>query len=159
MQNAKDTFYIALRDRLGLLNPLRTIVVRAVQRPGILMEEAEAPAAESTNDIFILRWSTFSGGLTNLVSLGCEIRYATSGTQAASSLDRGRSITEMDYEICSILQPMQSQKFNYAVFPNLMLQSQIFWSEPIFSELRVSRNQLSRSVVTQVFSLKEPGDL
>jgi len=46
MQNAKDSFYVALRARLVGINPERTILLRAVVRPGILVEEAEAPFAQ-----------------------------------------------------------------------------------------------------------------
>jgi len=46
MENAKDTFYITLRNRLTSVNPNRTMLLRAVRRPGILVEEAEAPVAE-----------------------------------------------------------------------------------------------------------------
>ena len=41
MQNAKDTFYEVLRSRLVALNPERTIVLRGVMRPGVLVEENE----------------------------------------------------------------------------------------------------------------------
>ena len=43
MQNAKDSFYMALRTRLVAINPSRTILLRGAVRPGILVEEAEAP--------------------------------------------------------------------------------------------------------------------
>jgi hypothetical protein len=36
MQNAKDSFYVALRTRLVAINPERTILLRAAVRPGIL---------------------------------------------------------------------------------------------------------------------------
>ena len=45
MQNAKDSFYMALRTRLTAINPERTILLRGAVRPGILVEEAEAPSA------------------------------------------------------------------------------------------------------------------
>ncbi len=41
MQDARDTFYVALRGRLAAINPDRTIVVRGQVRPGILVEENE----------------------------------------------------------------------------------------------------------------------
>ena len=41
MQSAKDTFYVTLRDRLAALNPARTVVVRGMVRPGVLVEENE----------------------------------------------------------------------------------------------------------------------
>ena len=57
MENAKDTFYVALRNRLAVLNPNRTMLLRGVQRPGILVEEAEAVVAMLPADVFVLRWT------------------------------------------------------------------------------------------------------
>ncbi len=72
MQNAKDSFYMALRTRLAAINPERTILLRGAVRPGILVEEAEAPFSQIPNDVFVLRWlglgddmdlaSTMAGG-------------------------------------------------------------------------------------------------
>ena len=45
MQNAKDTFYVTLRDRLAAVNPARTMLVRGVIRPGLLVEENELASA------------------------------------------------------------------------------------------------------------------
>jgi hypothetical protein len=56
MQNAKDSFYMALRTRLTAINPERTILLRGAVRPGILVEEAEAPFSQFPNDVFVLRW-------------------------------------------------------------------------------------------------------
>ncbi len=161
MQNAKDTFYIALRNRLNLLNPLRTIVIRAVQRPGIIVEDAEAPEAELMNDVFTLRWTSLAileDVSACMSSIGCEIEYATSGTQAASSLDRGRAIAEMDRELLMILEPKRAQKVNYTSMPASVLQTQVFWSEPQFGKLTICRNQLRRLTTTQVFSFQEAGE-
>ncbi len=41
VQNAKDTFYEVIRARLAAVNPGRTMVVRGVTRPGLLVEENE----------------------------------------------------------------------------------------------------------------------
>ena len=57
MQNAKDTFYVTLRDRLAALNPARTMVVRGVTRPGVLVEENELVSAYEPVDVFCLRWT------------------------------------------------------------------------------------------------------
>ena len=57
MQNAKDTFYEVLRSRLVALNPERTIVLRGVVRPGVLVEENELLSAVALPDCFRLRWS------------------------------------------------------------------------------------------------------
>ena len=41
MLDAKDTFYITLRDRLALVNPDRRMLTRGALRPSVLVEEAE----------------------------------------------------------------------------------------------------------------------
>ena len=51
MQNAKDSFYVALKTRLTAINPERTILLRSAVRPGILVEEAEAPFAQLPADV------------------------------------------------------------------------------------------------------------
>jgi hypothetical protein len=55
MQNAKDSFYVALRTRLIAINPQRTILLRGAVRPGILVEDAQAPFAQLPDDVFIVR--------------------------------------------------------------------------------------------------------
>ncbi len=103
MQNAKDSFYGALRTRLAALNPERTVLLRGAVRPGIFVEEAEAPMSPLPNDVFVLRWL----GLGTDVDLSsamaaeeCEILYQTCGTQAFGGLDRGRALSEMDSKKC-----------------------------------------------------------
>jgi len=45
MQNAKDTFYMALRARLAAIDPERTVLLRGAARPGILVERRKLPLA------------------------------------------------------------------------------------------------------------------
>ena len=52
MQNAKDSFYMALRTRLASINPERTVLLRGTVRPAILVEEAEAPFSQLPSDVF-----------------------------------------------------------------------------------------------------------
>ena len=82
MQNARDTFYVTLRDRLAAVNPARTIVVRSVARPGLLVEENELASANAPADVFRLRWTGLrvdAKGALPLMVMDCEIRYATDG--------------------------------------------------------------------------------
>ena len=161
MQNAKDSFYVALRNRLAALNPLRTLVIRGVQRPGMLVEEAEAPAGELLNDVFVLRWTqaTVNGDLPSpLVSMQCEVMYATSGSQPNSGLDRGRAITEMDRELVHLLQPMCTPKLRYTTTPATTMQTEVFWTEPSIGALTTTRNQLLRVATVTVFAFEEPGE-
>ncbi len=161
MQNAKDSFYIALRDRLALLNPSRTINVRGVQRPALLVEEAEAPAGELINDAFVVRWtgsSAIEDMPCTLVSILCEVHYATSGSGGNSGLDRGRLMKTMDRELISVLQPMCTPKMRYTSTPAMMLQTNVFWTEPVLGILETIGNQLLRVAKVTVFAFEEPGE-
>ena len=161
MQNAKDSFYIALRNRLAALNPARVMELRGVQRPSILLEEAEAPVKELPHDTFVLRW-TIEEALedmpTRLMQLTCEVHYATSGSQTYSGLDRGRAMAEMDRELLDLLVPMCTPKMNYTTVPALEMQTAVFWSEPVMGPLVTVRDTVSRVVTVQVFAFEEPGE-
>jgi hypothetical protein len=161
MQNAKDSFYIALRNRLAAVNPSRVISLRGVQRPGIVVEEAEAAAMEWMNDVFTLRWTAASvmSELPNLLwSMECEVYYASSGTQANTGLDRGRAIAEMDFELTSMMAPAATPKVDYAVTPAVTMQTQVFWSDPVIGALETLREQLLRVVTVTVYAFEEPGE-
>ena len=43
MQAAKDSFYMALRERLAALNPARTMVIDGVTVPAIVVRENMEP--------------------------------------------------------------------------------------------------------------------
>ena len=84
MQNAKDSFYMALRNRLAALNPERTILLRGALRPGILVEDAEAPFSQSPSDVFILRWLGHGADAdlaSTLIAEEVDILYNTCGCQ------------------------------------------------------------------------------
>ncbi|MGA8163104.1 MAG: hypothetical protein WCB76_20015, partial [Acidobacteriaceae bacterium] len=63
MQNAKDTFYLTLRNRLATVNPARTMTLRSVSRPGILVEDAEPFIPQPQLDAFTLRWTSLQADL------------------------------------------------------------------------------------------------
>jgi hypothetical protein len=161
MQNAKDSFYVALRTRLAAINPERTILLRGTTRPGILVEEAEAPFGQWPNDVFVLRWL----GLGMDMDLGsamaaqeCEIIYQTCGTQAFGGLDRGRALSAMDEEVIAMLQPFCTPKLNYAVQPPVAMLTQVFWDEPVFAPVVTLRDRLGRSAKVMVYSYQEQGE-
>ena len=128
MQNAKDSFYMALRNRLAVINPDRTILLRGPVRPGIVVEEAEAPFSPLPSDVFVLRWVGL-GIDTDLASTiaaeECEILYQTCGTQSFGGLDRGRALSEMDEELVAILQPYYTPKLNYTPTPPAAMLTQV----------------------------------
>jgi hypothetical protein len=161
VQNAKDSFYVALRNRLATVDPARVMELRSVTRPSIMLEEAESPMACLPEDTFVLRWTgTDLNGLAHppFASMVCEIFYTTGGTKAGSGLDRGRELTAMDQELLAILHPSRTAKFNYATTPATQMDTQIFWTEPTFKPLVSLREQLQRTVVVTVLSLFEQGE-
>lgn len=161
MQNAKDSFYMALRTRLVAINPERTILLRGAVRPGILVEEAEAPFSQLPNDVFILRWSGLGVDFDLAAAMAaeeCEILYQTFGTQSFGGLDRGRALSEMEEELVAMLQPFSTPKLNYTATPPAAMLTQVFWDEPAFTPIATQRDQLSRSAKVTMYSYQEQGE-
>lgn len=161
MQNAKDSFYMSLRNRLAALNPQRTILLRGAVRPGILVEEAEAPFPQPPDDVFILRWLALGADVdlpSTFVAQDCEISYLTCGSQTFGGLDRGRALSQMDEELLAILQPFHTPKLNYAVNPPAAFLTQVFWDEPAFTPIVTQRDRLARSARVTVYAYQEPGE-
>lgn len=161
MQNAKDSFYVALRSRLAAINPERTILLRGTVRPGILVAEAEGVPAQPPSDVFVLRWLGLGVDMdlnSWMAVEECEISYTTSGTQAFGGLDRGRMLSAMDEELLDLLQPFCTPKMNYSVQPAAAMQTQVFWDEPSFTPVNVQRDRLSRSAKVMVYSYQEQGE-
>ena len=161
MQAAKDSFYMALRTRLTTINPERTILVRGAVRPGILVEEAEAPFNQIPSDVFVLRWQGLGVDVdlaSTLAAEECEILYQTFGTQSFGGLDRGRLLSEMDEELVAMIQPFYTPKLNYAVTPPATMLTQVFWDEPGFTPVVTQRDRMSRSVKVLVYSYQEQGE-
>jgi hypothetical protein len=161
MQNAKDSFYMALRARLVAINPERTILLRGSVRPGIFVEEAEAPFSQLPDDVFVLRWLGLGVDLdlsSGMAAEECEIIYQTCGTQSFGGLDRGRALSQMDEELTAMLQPLFTPKLNYTATPAAAMLTNVFWNEPIFTPLVSQRDLLSRSAKVMVFSYQEQGE-
>lgn len=161
MQNAKDSFYVALRTRLAAINPERTILLRGTVRPGIIVEEAEAPLSQLPNDVFVLRWLGLGVDLdsgSSMTAEECEILYQTCGTQSFGGLDRGRSLCGMDAELVAILQPFDTPKLNYTATPPTAMLTKVFWDEPGFGPIVTQRDRSSRSAKVMVYSYEEQGE-
>jgi len=167
MTNAMDTFYIMLRDRLATINPFRTVTVRGVTRPGVLVEANELATTEVIADVFLLRWKAIAIDVLQplpLATMTCEIHYATAGTALNGSMDRGRLLGAMDQELSSALRmvPHNTLKFNYTassvgVLPTAM-QTNVFWSDAVYSPAQVDAALLKRVATVEVFSYQEAGE-
>lgn len=161
MQNAKDSFYMALRGRLASVNSERTILLRGTERPGILVEDAEAPFSQLPSDVFVLRWLGLGIDMelpSTMVADRCEIIYQTCGTQGFGGLDRGRALSAMDEELLSILKPFCTTKLSYTATPAAAMLTNVFWDEPAFTSVVAQRDRLSRTATIVVYSYQEDGE-
>ena len=168
MQNAKDTFYEVLRSRLVALNPERTIVLRGVLRPGVLVAENELLSAVALPDCFRLRWSVSqvdANGLMPLVTLECAIDYETAGTSMNGGMDRGRALAAMDAEVQGAVNALSrtSPKLNYAPLADgksaTAMATSVWWSEAAFGATAIKDDRLARTAIVNVMSYQEAGEL
>jgi hypothetical protein len=168
MQNAKDTFYVTLQGRLEAVNPARTVVVRGVTRPGVLVEENELASAYEPVDAFRLRWTGLKvdrQGSLPFVAMECEIRYATDGSSGNGGMDRGRLLAAMDGELANAVgaAPQRVVKMNYSgvsagVSP-VAMGTNVFWSDVVFGAAVVEGERLERVATVTVFCYQEAGEL
>jgi hypothetical protein len=162
MKKARDSFYVALRDRLQVFNPTRQAMIRGVWRPGVLVEENESFAAIVPDNVFVLRWTkTLIDEQHALVRTEqtCEIQYQSAGTASAGGLDRGTLLTAMDAELLSVLQPQQVHKTDYSVTPPAAMGTRVSWTGPVLGPVTRERDRLVRKAEITVVSYEEAGEL
>jgi hypothetical protein len=168
VQNAKDTFYEVLRSRLVALNPERTIVLRGVVRPGVVVEENELLSSAALPDCFRLRWSVAqvdADGTMPLATLVCSVDYETAGTGMNGGMDRGRALAAMDAELQGAVNalPRNVLKTNYSGLANgtaaLAMNTRAWWSEVAFGATITKDDRLARTATVQLMSYQEAGEL
>jgi hypothetical protein len=143
MQFAKDSFFVALQQRLAALNPARTVTVNGATVPAVLVVENLPPSsAEPQPNVFYMEWSAANvvdghAGNAALMSLDCQISYYTLGT-VQSMVDRGRLLGQLDNELLGICQPPNTEKMDYTQAPAADLGTKVFWGQPGFAEKRRS---------------------
>jgi hypothetical protein len=135
MQFAKDSFSMALRERLAALNPKRTVMVGGASRPAVVVLENEMPStAEMQTECFYLDWR---GGKVldarsqpALYGMECVITYRSGGS-VESGVDRGRVLGELDRELLMMCQPTYTGKKDFSQAPAADLGTGVFWSWPV----------------------------
>jgi hypothetical protein len=143
MQFAKDSFFLALQQRLAALNPARTVTVNGTTVPAVLVAENLPPAsAEPQPNAFYIEWGTAGvidghAGDAALMSLQCVVSYYTLGT-VQSMVDRGRVLGQLDGELLAICQPTNTEKYDYTQSPSVDLGTTVFWNQPSFQEATTS---------------------
>ena len=139
MQFAKDSFFLALQQRLAGLNPARTVTVNGATVPAVLVvENLPPPSAEPQPNAFYIEWGSAAvvdghAGDAALMSLDCVISYYTLGT-VQSMVDRGRVLGQLDGELLGICQPPNTEKMDYTQSPAADLGTKVFWNQPAFNE-------------------------
>jgi hypothetical protein len=139
MQFAKDSFFLALQQRLAGLNPARTITVNGATVPAIVVVENLPPSsAEPQPNAFYIEWGAadvIGGGAGNgaLMSLDVVISYYSLGS-VQSMVDRGRLLAQLDDELLNICQPPNTEKRDYTQAPSADLGTSVFWGQPSFTE-------------------------
>jgi hypothetical protein len=168
LQNAKDTFYEVLRARIAAANPERTIVLRGVTRPGVLVEENELVTTSTLPDCFRLRWAATTvtaGGAMPVVALRCEIDYETAGTALNGGMDRGRALGAMDAELAGAVNatPQFTPKQSYAALARggaaVAMNSNVWWSDAELGATTLREDRVGRTATVVVMSYQEAGEL
>lgn len=143
MQFAKDSFLLALQQRLGGLNPARTVTINGATVPAVVAVENLPPSsAEPQPNAFYIEWGRASvldghAGNSALMSLECAVSYYTLGT-VQSMVDRGRVLGQLDDELLGICQPPNTEKYDYTQSPSVDLGTSVFWAQPVYEEIRSS---------------------
>ncbi|MGI4829458.1 MAG: hypothetical protein ACRYFU_14875 [Janthinobacterium lividum] len=152
MQGIKDAFYRMLRGRIAAANPGRTVVIRGVVRPGVVVTENELPSAISgvfAPEVFCLEWTaaeTMRREEIPLWKLRCVIRYASDGTVSGGGMDRGRALAAMDAELVTAL---EASPANFIKVP--ADGTNIFWGDPVLGAEAMKAERVERAVTVEVF--------
>ena len=161
MQNAKDTFFLALRDRLAALNPARQVVIRGQSRPALVIDENEPSSSFDWRDTFRMRWTelALAEGPLPLATLRCEFHYATSGNSGNGGMDRGRLLTAMDSELAAIVNTAPQRALKQQIADeNAAMRTSVFWDDLAFAPARINGEMLERSATVDVYAYQEAGE-
>lgn len=139
MQFAKDSFFLAIQERLAGLNPKRTVRMDGATMPAVVVTENLPPTfAEPLPDVFYIEWgaagvASGSSASRSLMSLDAVVSYHTSGT-VRSMVDRGRMLAQLDNELLGICSPANVEKMDYTKSPTEDLGTRVFWNQPSIVE-------------------------
>lgn len=153
--------------RLAALNPERTVAVRGVTRPAVVVDENETESVGALPECFHLRWAAVSAaqeGALPLLAMDCEIAYATAGVGLVGGLDRGRTLAAMDKELMGALQqwPQNVVKRDFTALANgasaVPLGTRVWWSDVVLGAAESKANLRQRTARVTVMTLTEQGE-
>jgi hypothetical protein len=159
MQPTKDSFYVALRDRLVAVDPNLTVTLDGTTRPAIAVIENEPPTgAPLLCDTFYLHWGSAKLAplsVGTLMAMDCTISYCTKGSVQNANLDRGRDLASLDSDLLAVWSPPQTAKCDYCTGAPVSLGSTIFWTRPVLNAAKSTPPYVGRDVVVTVFFYPE----
>jgi hypothetical protein len=162
MQFAKDSFYMALRSRLAVVNPVRTVTIAGVVRPAVYVAENEPlTAAAPPTECFAISFGgaqivpEMIGAKRPLIALECEVAYRTAGTSANLNTDRGRTLAALDLELLQICAPPSTAKQDFTQTPAVALGTDVLWQRPQLGAVQESGDELRRVAKTTLFFYPE----
>ncbi len=158
MQAAKDSFFRALRSRLAVVNPNRTISANGLTRPAIVVAENQAfPPPRLFFNTFYIHWLAapvvrgFPRTQTPRYEQIAQIEYFVTGNSGREQpfADRGRLLAELDQELLAILFPGFTEKRDYSRTPPLALGSFLHWRwTPNFRTVIEQEGSVLRRIAT-----------
>ncbi len=159
-QDAKDSFYLELRNRLVALNADRTITVRGASRPAVLVaeNEMEPGSADALRNAFVLHWNAVVADTSEALPLEharCEIRFATAGSPELVGMDRGRTFAAMRAELGAMLQPQKAVKVSYTAGSAVTGATPVFWTGMVEERTTETAGALQCACAVDVFAWKE----
>ncbi len=158
MQSAKDSFYMALRDRLATLNPQRTVLLEGRTRPAIVVRENEpATAVEDQPNTFYLDWGlalALDDSETPVMQMQCTVGYWTAGSTDSAG-DRGRQMTKLDEELLQICDPPRTRLLDYSSSPVTDLGRNVFWTPPAMKAKADEQGRVHRAAELTIYFLAE----
>ncbi len=164
MQFAKDSFFLALQERLAALNPARSVTLNGATVPAIVVTENLPPRFEERlANTFYIEWgagdvlSVWNGGA--ILSLDVSISYFSCGS-VESMVDRGRLLGQLDSELLSICQPANTGKRDYTQSPSVDLGTRVSWNLPSFKaeaeeEAGAESGRVERGAAMRLFFFSE----
>lgn len=161
-QDAKDSFYLQLRDRLAAVNPDRTVVVRGATRPAVLVaeNELEPGGGDDPKNAFVLHWGATEVDASEAMPLEgarCEIHFATAGSPELAGMDRGRTLSAMRGELTQMLRPQMALKTSYDGPLPIATLTPVFWSDVMEERSTSDAGTLGCVCVVKVFAWQEAG--
>lgn len=158
MQSAKDSFYLALRDRLAVLSPERKIVMDGGERPAVLVAENEPlNAAPPLPNAYYLAWGPphivagSENAALSLLTMECRVSYR-SESLTAGAVDRGRALCELDTDLMCLLTPPRTAKLDATKTPPAPTGTYVFWGRVEFGE---GANGFERTATIPIFFFPE----